>query len=429
VEVQVTRRRLAEGWGRAIYKTLVGDNGIAIQGLPPSGRPYIRVVSCPRLLTFMVKLARPADLSDVLKLGGQLALSLGVENCRVVRNFGDVIVEAPLPRTLWTNVDAETLKLKGGLWITLGNTSLMRPVSCKLNGHNIAPILVAGRTGSGKTEALRLMIWQLALQNEPKDLNIIVMDPKNGRLANFARLPHLAMPIAVTPEQGYEALKWLVWKLSKRLENGENSPSIVFFVDELIELMRVDMKTVAAALGRLAALGRERGIHLVLATQRPDRKYIDKLAVANLGLRLIGLVGDTTEATVAAGQGGTEAHKLCGAGDMIGVVAGSVNRLQIAYVKDTALDRLPKMDSPPPPSEFESIDLASMLTDGGNGGVQSNFTPSEIAAAMAGNGIMALKRLLGMGQPRAQRLRDNWAVPIMDKLGESGYVLSRKENA
>jgi len=377
----------------------------------------------------MVRLVRPADLPNVLKLGGQLALSLGVESCRVARNFGDVIIESPLPRMLRTTIDAETLGLKKGLWITLGNTSLMRPVSCKLNGHNIAPILVAGRTGSGKTEALRLMIWQLALQNDPEDLNIIIMDPKNERLSNFSRLPHLAMPIAITPEQGYKALKWLVWKLSKRLESGESSPSIVFFVDELIELMRMDMKTVAAALGRLAALGRERGIHLVLATQRPDRKYIDKLAVANLGLRLVGLTGDTTEATVAAGQGGTEAHKLSGSGDMIGVVAGSVNRLQMALVGDASLDRLPKMDNPPLEPEFEDVDLSSMLVDGGNGDIRSGYTPIEIATALTGKGIMSLKSLLGMGQPRAQRLRDDWAVPILGKLNESGYSLDRKENA
>jgi S-DNA-T family DNA segregation ATPase FtsK/SpoIIIE len=181
------------------------------------------------------------------------------------------------------------------------------------------------------------MVWQLALQNDPEDLKFILFDPKRDKFSVFSRLPHLIMPVLHTARRSFSALGWLMKELDRRLKEEESTPAIVFVVDELIELMRVDERIAGGALGRLAQLGRERGIHLILATQRPDRRYMDRLAAANLGLRLVGRVADAVEANVACGIGGTGAHKLCDAGDFLGIVSGSVQRIAIALVSDDDL--------------------------------------------------------------------------------------------
>ena len=151
-----TRAQLANSWGKALRYALIRDNEIPVQ-------QAIKAIGSPRLLTFIIRLGRPGDLSAVLKLEEELALRMGADSCRASRYFGDVIVEVPLPRSLWTTLDASSLTLGKGLWLSLGKTSRGKPVTCKLDMPCIAPVLVAGRTGSGKTETLRLMIWQLAL--------------------------------------------------------------------------------------------------------------------------------------------------------------------------------------------------------------------------------------------------------------------------
>ena len=428
------RKELAGKWGNALaYMLASSDNDVPLSMVYQHhlGRavPRIRAIGSSRLITFAFHLQRPSDLRKVMKLGEEMAVHIGASNCRIIRHYSEVLVEVPLPKSLWSILPAEGLERKGGVWLTLGKTALMSPVHCKLDGHNIAPILVAGRTGAGKTEVLRLVIWELATQNEPEDLKMILMDPKRRRFAPFERLPHLAMPIISTVQDGVRAVGWLLSVLNERLESGVTHPRYVFVVDELIELMREGI--VGDALGRIAQLGRECGIHMILSTQRPDRKYIDKLAAANLGLRLVGLVGDTTEATIAAGRGGTKAHLLCGGGDMLGIVADADPiRIQIALVSEKSLAKLPVMDGPPLAIALNDVNLAAMVssnTASRPGPPPLPFTAREVAVGLMGKGIVKLRQELAMGQPRATRLRER-CVGILDELGESGYnVVGRRQ--
>ena len=414
-----TRSQLANSWGRAITYSLTRDNEIPLQRTRG-----IRAIASPRLITFVLSLQSPKDLAKVLKLDEEIALRMGASSCRVSRQFGEVVVEVPLPKSLWGTLNASSLTLNKGLWLSLGRTSRMTPVRCKLDMPYIAPVLVAGRTGSGKTETLRLIIWQLAKQNGPEDLQLVLFDPKRDKFGVFSRLPHLAMPILHSSRQSFSALRWLMLELNRRLESGESHPSIIFVVDELIEMLRVDESIAGGSLGRLAQLGRERGIHLILATQRPDRKYMDRLAAANLGLRLVGRVSDAVEANVACGIGGSGAQRLCGAGDFLGIVSGTVQRLAIALVSEALLDKLSKTEEPPKMPYIKDVDLGSMIGEGGKDEVI--FTHREYATALTGTGISRLKQALKIGQPRATRLRQAWAEPVLKELNELGYTVAKR---
>ena len=414
-----TRRQLADAWARSVTYSLENDNEIPIQRVKG-----VKVIGSPRLLTFVISLKSPKDLSATLKLEEEMALRMGAVSCRISRQCGEVVIEAPLPKSLWNTLNAKSLTLGKGLWMSLGKTSRGTPVRCKLDTPCIAPVLVAGRTGSGKTETLRLMIWQLALQNDPEDLKFILFDPKRSRFAAFSRLPHLAMPVLHSSRQSFSALRWLMVEMNRRLKSGETHPNIIFIVDELIEMLRVDESIAGGSLGRLAQLGRERGIHLILATQRPDRRYMDRLSAANLGLRLVGQVADPTEANVACGVGGSGAHKLCGAGDFLGVVSGSIQRIAIALVSDEDLRKLPSMEEPPKMPHIGEVDLAGMIDEQCKNG--SVFTPAEYAASLSGVGISKLKQMLRIGQPRATRLRQSWALPVLSELEKLGYTVGKR---
>jgi len=427
------REQVGYRWGNKVCEYLVRERDIPIL---PLQKPYMRFIPSPRLLTYGFRLAQPKDLGRVLKLGQELALYLGTSSCRIARYFGEVLIEIPLPSHLWKELYITDMEAGGGMNVTLGYTSLMSPVKCRVNSDSVAPILVAGRIGCGKTETLRTIMWQLANQNQPDAsvtadaLQFVVYDPKN-KFGELDRLPHLAMPILRRQNEGTMAVCWLLKQLYDRMDAGINKPRLMFCVDELIMLLS-NNNLCFDGIGRLASLGREYGIHMMLATQRPDRKYMDKLSAANIGLRLIGRVSDSVESKVACGMGGVGANLLSGKGDFVAVVDSSAaHRLQIGLTPEGAIDALPKLEQPPAPIE-ETYDLKVLLglrSLSQNEVEMAPFSPEELATSLTGIGIVKLKQRLRMGQPRATRLRNDWAIPMVDKLDELGYMVVRKDAA
>ena len=355
----------------------------------------LRAIPSSHLITYVTQLVDPTQLGKALKVGEELALTLGAKSCRISRHYGDIMFEVPLPRSYWQTLYVKDIDRRDNLWLSLGETSRLDPVHCRLDAPCIAPILIAGKTGSGKTELMKLILWELCTQNTPDKLQLVLYDPK-GKFAAWRESAHLALPILKTPEQAISGLNWLMQRLTARMDIQEPLPHIVFAVDELIELMLVDEKLVSTVLGRLASIGREKNIRMLIATQRPDRAHIDKVGAANIGLRLLGQVSDTTEATVAAGMGGTGAHLLDGRGDMLAIQGGDVYRMQTAMLRDRELGILPRGDIPElPVIDLDIIEYSDNL----------KFTPREMAVGLTGIGICKLKTELSMGQPRATQLR------------------------
>ena len=428
----MNREALARVWGNKICKYLIDDKGVPIAS--KNWSPQLRAIPSSYLITFSFKLAKPRDLNRVLRMGDELALFLGARNCRLVRHYGNVLAEFPMPARMWHHIDATTLKRAGGMTVSLGMTTLQTPVTCRVNSDSIAPILVTGRAGAGKTETIRLILWQLMTQNAPtleqdpiNAVNLLIFDPK-GKFRAIDRSPHLVYPICRTREQGVQALGWLLKQLHERVETGIVHPKVIFAIDELIILMGDD-DLIGDGVGRLAALGREYGIHLIMGTQRPDRKHMDRLTAANIGLRLVGKSADTTESRVACGMGGCNAHLLNGCGDFLAVVKGMTHRLQVGLVPEQTIAELPLVDEPPevPEGVYDLRVMLGLRTVEQREIERAPYSPEEIALALTNVGIGQLKRALGMGQPRATRLRNMWAKPIMDKLDQLGYRIARKE--
>jgi S-DNA-T family DNA segregation ATPase FtsK/SpoIIIE len=203
----------------------------------------------------------------------------------------------------------------------------------------VAHVLVAGTTGSGKTALMRTLLLSLAMHNHPGHLQIVLIDPKGRGLGALARLPHVwqAAGVAQTPDAAMKVLTDLVDEMDRRDTARRNLPRLVVAVDELADLMQTGGKPVADALTRLTQRGREAGIHVVAATQRPSAALVGGLMKANFPVRLVGSVVSAEDARVAAGVAGTEAERLLGRGDFLLVAKGQVIRFQAAYAGDVEM--------------------------------------------------------------------------------------------
>jgi len=288
----------------------------------------------PRFVQFQVQPALSTRLSHIQGLSEEIALSLGASSCRIYRQKGIINVEVP-------RLNSEVVKLlslcqrlpkvppcTAVLGIDEGGT----PVLLRLTSPDVAHVLVAGTTGSGKTEFTRTMITSLAIYNRLGEAQLVLIDPKGRGFAPFEGLPHLLCPVIDDVTQAALTLTNLVQEMERRDRERVCEPRIVIFIDELADLMMAAGKTVDRAITRLTQRGREAGIHLVGCTQKPTAAVLGSLVKSNFPVRLVGSVPSPEDAKVASGLAGTGAERLLGRGDFLIVVKGRTIRLQVAYV-------------------------------------------------------------------------------------------------
>ena len=218
-------------------------------------------------------------------------------------------------------------------------------------------LLIAGRTGSGKSVCLNSIISSLLLHTYHEAVNLIMIDPKQVELTRYNGVPHLAYPVVTDCSEAVSILKWAADKEMqerydlmaecgvKDIESyNKKSPvslsRLVIVIDELADLMIQSKKSVETAIVRIAQLGRACGIHLVVATQRPSREVITGLIKANMPARIAFATASVVDSRVILDRGGAE--KLLGHGDMLYQAAdvASPIRLQGVYVSDTEIDRI-----------------------------------------------------------------------------------------
>jgi len=311
----------------------------------------------PRWVRFQILPAVGAKISKIKNLSEELAAALDAPNCRVSRQGAAVAIEVPrgdpqpvrlLP--LFRQVEND----EGGfpaIAAMLGLAEDGAPLLIRLPSPDVAHILVAGTTGSGKTVLLQTMALSLAMANRPplsggsqpgkrgRELSLVLIDPKGVAFAPLGRLPHLARPIVRGAEETIEALNSLVRLMERRtpgtgLEPGtaRSQPHVVVMIDELADLLMVGGKPIQHALTRLTQRGREAGIHVVAATQKPTSALVGSLVKANFPVRLVGRVTSIEDARTATGWSGTGAERLVGRGDFLAVAEGRVMRFQVAHV-------------------------------------------------------------------------------------------------
>lgn len=292
----------------------------------------------PRFVRFDVTVALGTRLAALERLDDEIAMALGVRNVRIYRDGGVIHVEAPreTPRRLGLATLAERVKPCPAACAMLGIDEQGTPLLLRLASPDVAHVLVAGTTGSGKTALLRTMIASLAMHNRVGFLQFVVIDPKGYSLAAFAELPHVRV-LAISAQESAAALAWLVAEMERRPR--EALPRLVLVIDELAEVVMADGNAVAA-LTRLTQRGREANIHVVAATQRPSAALVGGMVKANFPVRVIGSVTSADDARVAAGMAGTGAERLLGRGDFLLVAKGQTLRFQAAYADEDELRRI-----------------------------------------------------------------------------------------
>ena len=266
-------------------------------------------------------------------------------------------------------------------------------------------LLIAGTTGSGKSVMTNTLISSLLYRNAPSDMKLIIVDPKQVEMAQYQDIPHLLTPIITSTEKALSAMKWAVGEMERRytlmaeekvknigdynakIAKSDNAkttksdgttkegkmPYIVIIIDEMADLMMMAGKDLEMLIVRIAQKGRAAGIHLVLATQRPEVKVITGLIKANIPGRIAFAVGSQMDSRIMLDQGGAE--KLLGKGDMLLLTTemmGKPRRIQGAWASDDDIakvtDFLRAQRSPEYNDEVVSQQVAIKGMGGGSGG-------------------------------------------------------------
>jgi DNA segregation ATPase FtsK/SpoIIIE, S-DNA-T family len=290
----------------------------------------------PRLISYHVATAPGVRLGAIQAVADDLARTLRVSSVRVAQRDGLVLLE--LPRDDAQPVGLLRLLTHLGDWppvtACLGATSDGAPLLLRLTSPDVAHVLIAGTTGSGKTVLLRSVVLSLALRHATGGLGLVLIDPRGGAaLGCFDGLPQLRAPVICETAAAGDALGWLVDEMQRRDIVGEHTPPLALVIDELADLLAQDRGgDIQRALSRLVARGRGSNVHVIAATQRPSADAVSSIVRANFPVRIVGRVTSSDDARVAAGQRATGAERLAGRGDFVLVSGGGVMRFGAAMV-------------------------------------------------------------------------------------------------
>ena len=339
----------------------------------------------PVITRFEIEPAVGVKGSQIVNLVRDLARALSVVSIRVVETIpGKSCMALELP-----NAKRQIVRLveilssstyhdaAGRLSLALGKDISGKPVVVDL--ARMPHLMVAGTTGSGKSVAVNAMILSLLYKAEPRDVRLILIDPKMLELSVYEGIPHLLAPVVTDMKLAPNALHWCVGEMERRYrlmsqlgvrnlagynqkvadarkagkpilnpvsltpdapEPLDEMPLIVVVVDELADLMMVTGKKIEELIARIAQKARAAGIHLILATQRPSVDVITGLIKANIPSRIAFQVASKIDSRTILDQMGAEA--LLGQGDMLYLPPGTGYPLRVhgAFVSDGEVHRV-----------------------------------------------------------------------------------------
>ena len=317
-------------------------------------------------------------------------------------------------------------------------------------------LLIAGATGSGKSVCINTIIMSILYKADPKDVKLLMVDPKVVELSVYNGIPHLLIPVVTDPKKAAGALNWAVAEMTDRYNKfaeahvrnlkgynakidslpdvegdpkPEKMPQIVIIVDELADLMMVASNDVEGAICRLAQLARAAGIHLIIATQRPSVNVITGLIKANMPSRIAFAVTSGIDSRTILDMNGAE--KLLGKGDMLFYPQGVPKpvRVQGAFVSDKEVSDVVNYIK----EENEQGSYNAAVEEHMNSIEAENTTVNIDSNSGTGDGrdayfaeaakllIEKEKGSIGMLQ-RYFKVGFNRAARIMDQLEEAGIV-------
>ncbi|MFN8453550.1 MAG: DNA translocase FtsK [Anaerolineae bacterium] len=306
-------------------------------------------VVTPRWVSYHIIPELTTKVARVMALSEELAMRLGAKGVRVSRQGAAIQVDVP-------REDGQVVRLLNlcrRLKDIPKQTAILGmdernglPLLLRLSSPEVAHVLVAGTTGSGKTALVRSMALSLAMHNRLGEVQMVFIDPKGNGFDPFTALeksgglPHLLRPAANEVHQAIFLLGEMVEEMVRRDRDNISEPRVVIFIDEVADLMEQGGKAMDRLMTRLTQRGRSAGIHLIACTQKPLAASIGSLTRSNFPVRLVGSVASADDAKIAAGIPGTGAERLLGRGDFLLVAKGNVTRFQAAYVNEEEIHQI-----------------------------------------------------------------------------------------
>ena len=431
----------------------------------------------PVITRYEIEPATGVKGSQIVGLARDLARSLSITSIRVVetipgKNF--MGLELPNPKRQIVRL-TEILSSQlyndsaSSLTIALGKDIAGHPVVADL--AKMPHLLVAGTTGSGKSVGINATLLSLLYKSDPKQVRMILIDPKMLEMSVYEGIPHLLAPVVTDMRQAGHALNWAVNEMERRYrlmsklgvrnlagyntkiadaarqekhipnpfsltpdapEPLEELPTIVIIIDELADLMMVVGKKVEELIARIAQKARAAGLHLILATQRPSVDVITGLIKANIPTRIAFQVSSKIDSRTILDQMGAET--LLGMGDMLYMPPGTGFPVRVhgAFVSDEEVHRVVEfLKKQGAPNYIEGIleggvadDGAQLSLDGvsSQGGESDELYDAAVAVVLKNNraSISLVQRNLRIGYNRAARL--------LEQMEQSGVVSSMETN-
>lgn len=381
-----------------------------------------------RVMTFYLKGVNPHHLNKIRGMRDQLTMWAGLDDKTSVRvgwRGTTILIEIPKPKEYWKQVTIEFLQqrrlIRRGPIATLGLGLQEEPERIDFQEPAMAHVLISGQTRSGKTNTQKLVAWNLAQNTSPEESQLLVFDvAKRGfKWRDFDGVAHLAHPVITQVPEAEAALAWLVGEIERRAVQGQTEPRLFCIIDEL-KALTDDSAIAVNHLSRIAAVGGEFGLHLVVATQYPQVKMLGSAELKrNITTRLCGKVDDAASAHNALGISGTGAESLQGYGDFLLKDLEGINRLTVAHIQDQHIsglgrggyNRLPLADVPETRAIVQPKQTPSQYQ-------RKEATPAQMAQLvhMWGNttpGIHRVRQVLGGASiERAKRIRKDIALII-----------------
>ncbi|HCB63882.1 MAG TPA: cell division protein FtsK [Fusobacteria bacterium] len=313
----------------------------------------VNTVTGPSITRFELAVAKGTRVKKVTALSDDIAMNLAAKSVRIEAPIpGKSAIGIEIPNDVMMQVHFSSIikkkNPKNHLEIVLGKNIVGEDVLVDL--RKMPHLLVAGRTGSGKSVGINTFIASILYTASPKDVKMIMIDPKMVELMPYNGIPHLYVPVITDPKLASNALNWAVQEMERRYrllaDSGvrhidsynnkveEKIPYLVIIIDELADLMMVAPASIESSIARIAQKARAVGIHLVIATQRPSIDVITGTIKANLPSRIsFSVTSQIDSRTILDKQG---AEKLLGKGDMLFLESGKSNlvRIQGAYISD-----------------------------------------------------------------------------------------------
>ena len=359
----------------------------------------IGMVAGPHITRYELRLAPGIKVGKVAQLKDDLAYALAASDIRILAPIPGkqaVGVEVPNMRRRTVHL-GDVMQAPPDGWSPL-TVWLGKDVAGRSIGADLAKmphLLVAGTTGAGKSGCVNAMLASILLRATPREVRLVLVDPKQVELNHYDSIPHLLTPVITSPKQAAVALQNLVREMEQRYSymalartrnliemnkvrerRGEQAlPYVLCVIDELADLMMVAPADVEDSIIRLAQKARAVGIHLVLATQSPRVDVITGMIKANVPSRIAFSVSSQTDSRVILDQNGAES--LLGQGDMLFSPVGSsrLQRIQGAYIDEDQISKLTEQWRRQGEPEFREELLEAVEEEAVEGGARGRLRP------------------------------------------------------